>query len=121
MKSVESGATASENREDPSPALVAGPPSPTVLFGIPDPQFRPDPATVVMIPSGVTLRTRWLQLSPMYSEPSGPSATPPGWLNLAWSAGPPSPENAPKLLGSGAGPLPAAVRRIPSGPIVRTR
>ena len=53
-------------------AWVAGPPSPQA----PLEQGLPLPATVVMIPSGDTFRTRWLPLSAMNRLPSGPSAIP---------------------------------------------
>ncbi len=121
MKTVESGATASAKSGYPMPALVAGPPSPPTR-GLSFRQSPPIPAIVVMIPSGVTLRTRWLQLSAMYNEPSGPSATPLGLFIRACSAGPPSPDKLPNVSRLGpAGPLPAAVRRIPSGPTLRMR
>src|SRR5262245_28516146 len=85
-------------------ALVAGPPSPgfTTTF--------PPPATVLMIPAGVTLRIRLLRRSAMNRFPAASTATPRGVIP-ALVAGPPSPEYW--LL-----PFPATVVIRPAGLIL---
>ena len=55
----------------------------------------PVPATVEMLPSGVTLRTRLLVVSAMYMLPSGPKAKPSGLFSWAAVARPPSPPKPP--------------------------
>src|SRR5664280_2025204 len=77
-------------------AWVAGPPSPQK-------PLVPLPATVVMVPSGATRRTRLLLPgSAMYRLPAASRARPPGPWRHAWVAGPPSPQKP-------AVPLPATV------------
>ena len=71
----------------PSPALVAGPPSPRGRQ-LSSSQAAPLPATVVMIPAGETLRTF---PSAMKRLPALSTARPPA-TNCALVAGPPSPE-----------------------------
>src|ERR1017187_950223 len=67
-------------------ALVAGPPSP-------EKPGDPVPATLVIVPSGATLRMRWFQQSAMYKLPALSTAMPCGLpLNWALVPGPPSPE-----------------------------
>src|SRR5262249_3493291 len=51
----------------------------------------PFPATVVIVPSGPTLRMRWFCKSAIYRLPLESTATLAGILRLAWTAGPPSP------------------------------
>ena len=53
-------------------------------------RLAPPPATVVMIPSGETLRTT--SKSAMNRLPAPSTATPVTWFNAALVAGPPSPE-----------------------------
>ena len=78
------------------------------------------PATVVMIPAGLTMRTRLLPVSAMYTSPAASTARPAGSFAPHWGrraalvARPPSPEN-PNW------PLPAIVAIVPSGLITRTR
>jgi len=74
-------------------ARVAGPPSP-------EKSKDPLPATVVITPSTLTLRTRPLFMSAMYRLPAVSRASPSGVFKEAAIAGPPSPENL-------AVPLPA--------------
>ena len=74
----------------------------------------PVPAMVLMIPSGVTRRTRLLLVSAMYSVPSAARAIERGVLIWAASAGPPSPEKPPL-------PTPATVVTVPSTAIRRMR
>src|SRR5579871_2203440 len=90
-----------------SMALVASPPSP-------EKPAWPFPATVVMVPPGVTWRMRLLLRSAMYRLPLESTATPVGWLSDALVAAPPSPENP-------CVPLPAYVEMIPLGVSRRTR
>src|SRR6266404_3614358 len=80
-------------------ALVAGPPSP-------ENELLPDPATVVMVPSGLMRRTRALPTSAMKRLPAVSAARPRGSLSRALAAGPPSPEKP-------AWPVPATVRIVP--------
>src|SRR5438552_17933212 len=66
----------------PRDALVAGPPSP-------EPALLPLPATVLIIPSRVTFRIRWLPRSAMKRLPAASTATPQGRFRDALVAGPP--------------------------------
>jgi hypothetical protein len=66
-------------------ALVAGPPSPENPCVL--------PATVVIVPSGDTRRTRWLNVSAIKKPPSAVAATPNGVPSWAAVDKPPSPEN----------------------------
>src|SRR4051794_39483460 len=83
-------------------ADVAGPPSPhgSVLK-----QPGPPPATVEMMPAGVTLRTAPLKVSAMKRAPAPSSATSSGNDGAASVAGPPSPHRVPHPA-----PLPATVQ-----------
>src|SRR5581483_1558308 len=79
-------------------AAVAGPPSPSELPGMGywfDAAARSaaalSPATVAILPSGVTRRTRSFSLSEMYTVRSGVTQTPSGWWSWASVAKPPSP------------------------------
>src|SRR4051794_13160003 len=65
-------------------ALVAGPPSPQY-------PSRPLPATVEILPSGVTRRTRSWKGCAIYRLPSRPRERPWGWKTAAARADPPSP------------------------------
>src|SRR6185437_9760153 len=92
------------------PALVAGPLSP-------EKPATPFPATVLMMPSGVTLRMRWLPVSAMYRLPEESTANPACALErfkAALVAAPPSPEK-PFVL------LPATVLIAPAAVILRIR
>src|SRR5664280_654782 len=88
-------------------AWVAAPPSPQK-------PMVPLPATVVMVPSGATRRTRLLPASAMYRLPAASTNRPYGMSRHAWVAGPPSPQKP--LV-----PLPATVVMVPSGATRRTR
>src|SRR5262245_53837858 len=88
-------------------AEVAGPPSP-------ENPLAPVPATVRMMPSGVTFRTRWLLGSAMYRSPAVSTATSAMPLNCAEMAGPPSPAE-PRA------PVPATVVITPAALTLRTR
>src|SRR5438132_666514 len=92
----------------PSLALVAGPPSPEKSA------YTPLPATVEMIPPGVTLRIRLVSLSAMNRFPAASTETPDGVASQALVAGPPSPENP-------ACPFPATVVIVPLGVTFRIR
>lgn len=85
---------------------VAGPPSP-------ESPGLPLPATVVMIPSGVTFRTRLADCSAMKRLPCESTAIARTVSKLAAVAGPPSPV---VLV-----PPPATVRMVPSAVTFRTR
>ena len=63
----------------------------------------PVPATVLITPLGVTLRTRLFAVSAIYQLPAESTAMPEGELSWAEVAGPPSP------LKSGGVPLPPIV------------
>ena len=89
-----------------SHALRAAPPSPM------KPRV-PVPATVHMVPSGVTLRTTSFPVSAMNKLPVESTATPNGPLICALVAAPPSPVNP-------AVPLPATVVMVPLAAIRRT-
>src|ERR1035441_9336094 len=65
-------------------AEVAGPPSPLK-------SEVPFPATVLIVPAGVTIRTRLFHQSAMNRFPAPSTAMPWGELNSAEAAGPPSP------------------------------
>src|SRR5271154_916524 len=82
-------------------AFVADPPSPEY------PEVPPVPATVEMMPWGVTFRTTALLESAMYRLPEESTARPAGWFTCALVAAPPSPEN-PGI------PVPAKVVMIPA-------
>jgi hypothetical protein len=72
------------------------------------------PATVVITPAGLTLRTRWLKASAMYRLPAASTAMPRGllsWANVAWPVSPEKP----------ATPVPATVVITPAGLTLRTR
>src|SRR4051794_18298482 len=88
-------------------AEVAGPPSPPA----PD---EPVPATVLIVPSGATARTRLLKVSAIRKPPSAVADTAVGLASAAAVAGPPSPEN-PNV------PVPAAVVITPVGDTRRIR
>src|SRR5258706_16365288 len=88
-------------------AAVAGPPIPVA-------SALPLPATVVIIPLGVTLRIRRLDESAIYKLPRRSNAIPTGYCSDALVAGPPSPENAGL-------PLPAKVEILPSPVTFRMR
>src|SRR5689334_5311137 len=81
-----------------SSALVAAPPSPRK-------PRTPVPATVTILPSGRTLRMRWLSASATRKPPSAVGATAMGATSRAAVAGPPSP---PK-----PGVVPATVEMSP--------
>src|SRR5262245_53474874 len=83
-------------------AAIAEPPSP-------EKPGSPFPATVVMIPPGLTRRTRSLAISAKNCSPAAPAARPMGRCRHAWVAGPPSPEKP-------AWPVPARVTIVPGGP-----
>ena len=87
-------------------ALAAGPPSPE------DPAV-PLPAKVEIAPADVTLRTRLLALSAIYTLPAESTATPSGALSCAAVPTPPSPPNPSE-------PLPAIVEIVPFGATLRT-
>src|SRR5207237_10324473 len=72
-------------------AEVAGPPSPHGFVGAA--HGTPVPATVVMWPSGHTLRIRSFERSAIRNPPSRAGPTPVGWSRCAEAAGPPSPPN----------------------------
>src|SRR5262245_53495158 len=69
-------------------AAVAGPPSPVK-------RRVPVPATVSIIPLGVTFRIRWLYVSAMNRFPVASTATLDGTRRRAAVAGPPSPLKPP--------------------------
>ena len=85
----------------------AGPPSP------PEPA-TPVPATRLIAPAGVTLRTSWLPNSAMKTFPVESMSTPAGCDSSADAAGPPFPELP-------ATPVPASVVIVPPGVTLRTR
>src|SRR5262245_66217683 len=98
------------------PAFVAGPPSPQGSVGLE--QSPPLPATVLMMPSGLTRRTRRVLPSPMYRLLSGPTARDRA-ITVARVAGPRSPQGR---FGAGQElPLPATVVMMPFGSTRRTR
>src|SRR5215208_4858212 len=84
MKRLPAASTA-RPRGQLSAAFVAGPPSP-------EKPSTPRPTTVVMIPSGLTWRTRWLSPSEMKRLPAPSSALKVGKRRRASAAGPPAPE-----------------------------
>jgi hypothetical protein len=88
-------------------APVAGPPSPAE-------DSAPLPATVLIVPSEASRRTRLLIPSEMYRPPSGPISRPFGLRRVAAVPGPPSPEKP-------STPVPATVEIVPSGSTLRTR
>src|SRR3990167_5951120 len=88
-------------------ALVAGPPSP-------EKPVPPFPATVEMIPPGVTLRMRLVTYSAKYRLPAESTATEYGLFKFALVAGPPSP--LPPDV-----PPPATVVIVPPGVTLRIR
>src|SRR3974377_321638 len=88
-------------------AEVAGPPSPAK-------PAVPFPATVLITPSGVTLRIRLLLKSAMKRLPAQSKARPVGELSFAEVAGPPSPEKPSDAV-------PTTVLITPSGVILQTR
>ena len=90
-----------------SRASIAGPPSPA------NPS-TPLPATVVIVPDGETLLTRWLLVSGIRKPPSGSGTTLLGLLIWALVARPPSPPKPGR-------PVPATVVMIPSAEILRMR
>ena len=90
-----------------SRAAVAGPPSPLK-------PCTPVPATVVMIPSGLTFRTRLLSVSAMKRFPCPSAVTPQGRASIALVAGPPSPLKP-------YDPFPATVVMMPAGLTFRIR
>jgi len=96
-------------------ALFAGPPSPAGQLWPLQGAF-PVPATVVMAPSGETMRIRPLPLSAMYTFPERSTFTSDGLLSSAAAAGPPSPEK--QQLKS---PFPTTVSMIPSVVTFRMR
>src|SRR5262245_16369875 len=99
-----------------STATPAGPESCAEVAGPPSP-LKPNcplPATVLINPFGVTLRTRWLAASEMNRSPNVSTATPAGPESCAEAAGPPSPLK-PNC------PLPATVLINPFGVTLRTR
>src|SRR4051794_9198434 len=101
-----SGVTATAAGES-SWAVVAGPPSP-------EKPGVPVPATVVIVPAGVTRRTRPLPASAITKPPSGVPATASTEASWAAGAGPPPPEGP-------GGPVPATVVMVPAGDTRRTR
>jgi CRISPR/Cas system CMR subunit Cmr6 (Cas7 group RAMP superfamily) len=74
----------------------------------------PVPATVLIVPSAATFRTRWLYWSQMWTQPALSTATATGWFSCAASAAPPSPPKS-------ASPVPANVLIVPSAATFRTR
>src|ERR1700683_4656596 len=98
-------------------ALVPAPPSPQTPFvGL---QAVPVPALVVIVPPGVSLRTRLSLASAMYTLPAPSTATPTGSLRFALVPAPPSPQAA--VAGLQAVPVPAIVVIVPPGVSLRTR
>src|SRR5215471_12288771 len=100
-------------------ASVAGPASP---FMGGHPGALPLPATVVIVPSGETLRTRTLAESAMNRFPAVSMATLVGKESAALMAGPLSPSgrhvDGPEHRGP---PTPATVVMVPSLETLRTR
>ena len=80
----------------------------------PEKPRAPLPATVVMFPSGLILRTRSLPLSARKRLPNLSSVNPFGFSSDELLAGPPSPANLKN-------PLPAVVVILPSRPTLRMR
>jgi len=81
---------------------------------------HPLPATVVMVPPGVTLRIRMFPRSAMNRFPAASTATATGANNSADVAGPPSPEKPP-MPSCAPKPLPATVVMMPLVDTLRTR
>ena len=91
-------------------AAAASPPSP----------LKPDaPAMDVIMPTGDTIRIRWLAESAIYKFPWASRKSPPGAHNCAEVAGPPSPFGAPAVLQTEE--LSATVLIRPSAVTWRTR
>ena len=107
-----STAAARERRAAPS---TAGPPSPAY-------PHQPVPATVAMVPSAATLRTRPFRLSPIRNPPSEVVDTPTGCVQPAAVAAPPSPENPAVPVPASAGDHAGRPRRAGrGGPRTRPR
>jgi hypothetical protein len=117
MYSVPSGVTVTPNGALRD-AAVAMPESPHWDVGVA--HALPVPATVEIVPTGVTLRILLDPVSAMYSVPSAPIATSDGLLRFALVAGPPSPQAAVVVVQAVA--LPATVVIVPVvGSILRMR